>query len=103
MHPGLVQEKPNCDRERDTRHFEHVRSETLGASHEGKLGSQRQNGMLLPEDRRKCKYDPFLVHVCYNGPLGTRLLGVQALGEYHAFVDDCVSCRCIIIYYSSIS
>lgn len=57
------------------------------------LNLKGHNGIFLPEDRRRCKYDPFLVHVCCNGPLGTRLLGVQALGEYYAFVDDCVSCR----------
>lgn len=60
------------------------------------------NELFLPGDRRRCKYDPFVVHVCCNGPLGDRLLGVQALGEYYAFINDCVSCKCILCYSSSL-
>lgn len=52
------------------------------------------NELLLPDDRRRCKDDPFVVHVCCNGPLGDILLGVQALGEYYAFINDFTSCKC---------
>lgn len=60
------------------------------------------NELFLPEDRRKCKYHPFVVHLCCNGPFGDRLLGVQALGDYYAFINDCVSCKCIVRYSSSL-
>lgn len=55
-----------------------------------------RNELFLPNDRRRCSYDPFVVHVCCNGPLGDRLLGVQALGEYYAFINDCTSCKCTL-------
>lgn len=40
------------------------------------LELKQRNGMFLKEDHRRCKLDPFLVHVCCDGPLGNRMLCV---------------------------